>query len=212
MMAALTDLISCNIIERDTNGDVLWTWTYPSVTPVQRSLILRKCGLDSAPQPFVYGRFSKAWYYISCTEVFDSDNLPRVRQFALVLWTKDLSPEKYETLCRILSKTYCKSGTPAAMLRLYLSVVTQGSCTTEENGTFLAGDFDNRDAAAGVTKLKELVQTFGLESILVYTAMLLKKRVIVYHHNLQDLLSWIRTFPALMWHRRGSDYLFPWST
>jgi hypothetical protein len=27
----------------------------------------------------VYGRSGKAWYYINCTEVFESDNLPRVR-------------------------------------------------------------------------------------------------------------------------------------
>jgi hypothetical protein len=59
---------------------VLWTWTYPSVTEQQKSLVLRKCCLDGdhvAVQPFVYGRSGKAWYYIICTEVFDSDKLPR---------------------------------------------------------------------------------------------------------------------------------------
>nr|CAD7416514.1 unnamed protein product [Timema poppensis] len=56
----------------------------------------------------------------------------------------------------------------------------------------------------------ELVQTFGLESILIYTALLLKKRIIVYHHSLGSLLAWVRTFPSMMSHRRGYDYLFPW--
>nr|CAD7448130.1 unnamed protein product [Timema bartmani] len=56
----------------------------------------------------------------------------------------------------------------------------------------------------------ELVQTFGLESILIYTALLLKKRIIVYHHSLGSLLAWVRTFPSMMTHRRGYDYLFPW--
>nr|CAD7202538.1 unnamed protein product [Timema douglasi] len=222
-------LICCT--ERDTNGDVLWTWTYPSVSTIQQSLVLRKCGLEgehSSVQPFVYGQLGKTWYYINCTEVFDSDNLPRVAQFALVLWAKDFCPEKYETLCRILSKTYCKTGNPATMLQLYLSVVTRGSCTTEENGTFLARDFESRSNTSGHTNLKaveqlnttnalanyateaELVQTFGLESILIYTALLLKKRIIVYHHSLGSLLAWVRTFPSMMSHRRGYDYLFPW--
>nr|CAD7267751.1 unnamed protein product [Timema shepardi] len=143
--------------ERDTNGDVLWTWTYPSVSTIQQSFVLRKCGLEgehSSVQPFVYGQLGKTWYYINCTEVFDSDNLPRVAQFALVLWAKDFCPEKYETLCRILSKTYCKTGNPATMLQLYLSVVTRGSCTTEENGTFLARDFESRSNTSGHTNLK----------------------------------------------------------
>ena len=70
--------------------------------------------------------------------------LHQVKQFALVLWSRDLNPDKYETLCRMLSKTYCKTGSPVSLLQLYLSVVTRGSCTTEENGTFLVRDFEVR--------------------------------------------------------------------
>lgn len=211
-MTTTVDLISCNIIEKDTNGDVLWAWTYPSITQAQQNLVLRKCGLEGEHvtlQPFLYGRYGRAWYYINCTEVFETDNLPMLKQFALILWAKDFNPEKYETLCRILSKTYCKTGNPAVMLQLYLSVITRGSCTTEENGTFLAREFESRKNNTH-SVLKELVQTFGLESILIYTALLLKKRIIVYHHSLEILLKWVRTFPLMMWHRRSYDILYPW--
>nr|AGM32878.1 protein FAM45A-like protein [Coptotermes formosanus] len=51
---------------------------------------------------------------------------------------------------------------------------------------------------------------FGLETILIYTALLLKKRIVVYHHSLEALLKWMSTFPALMWHRKAADILFPW--
>ncbi|KAF4532593.1 hypothetical protein B566_EDAN013371 [Ephemera danica] len=194
--------------------DALCTWTYPSVTEQQQALILRKCGLDSSDhtnqQTYVYSRLGQSWYYIYFTEVFDSDNLPKVKQFALVLWTKDFNPEKYETLCRILSKTYCKTGNPVAMLTLYLSVATRGVCTTEENGTFLARDFDSSKNFTN-THVKELLNTFGLESILIYTALLLKKRIIVYHHSLDALLKAVRSFPAFMLHRKGWDCLFPWT-
>ncbi|KDR18834.1 putative protein FAM45B [Zootermopsis nevadensis] len=215
-MSSLVDLIACNIIEQDNNGEVLWTWTYPSVTEQQKSLVLRKCCLDGdhvAVQPFVYGRSGKAWYYINCTEVFESDNLPGVKQFALVLWSRDLNPDKYETLCRLLSKTYCKTGSPVSMLQLYLSVMTRGSCTTEENGTFLVCDFEahtNHNSHITNSRIKELIRMFGLETILIYTALLLKKRIVVYHHNLEIMLKWMSTFPALMWHRKAADILFPW--
>ncbi|XP_034255662.1 DENN domain-containing protein 10-like [Thrips palmi] len=213
-------LSSCSIIERDINGDVLWAWTFPSISDQQRSISLRKCcltdgdggnGTGNGTQRFIYGRLGKQWFYIGCTEVFDSDNLPWVKQFALVLWTVDFNPEKYETLIRILSKTYCKTGDPSVMLRLYLSVATSGSCTTEENGTFLVKEFDTRQKLrSSHTMVKELINMFGLEIILIYTAMLLRKRVVVYHHSLQALQKWVRSFPALMSHRSEANDLYPW--
>jgi len=35
----------------------------------------------------------------------------------------------------------------------------------------------------------ELIKMFGLETILIYTALLLKKRIVVYHHSLEALLK-----------------------
>ncbi|XP_075210927.1 putative DENN domain-containing protein 10 B [Lycorma delicatula] len=205
----MTDLISCNIIEKDINNDILWTWTYPSVTQLQKKILLQKCNFDVV-HPFLFGRLRNEWFYLSYTEVFESDNLPWVKHFVLVLWTKDFNPEKYETLCRILSKTYCKTGTPTAVLLLYLSVVTRGSCTTEENGTFLVKDFEWNSTYNNGTMVKDLIKVFGLETILVYTVLLLKKRLVIYHHSLPLLLKWIRTFPALMIHRNDYNTLHPW--
>lgn len=60
------------------------------------------------------------------------------------------------------------------------------------------------------TNIRGLIKAFELKTILIYTAMLLKKRIIVYHHSLEHLLRWIRTFPAFMKHRNVTDHLFPW--
>ncbi|KAH9363000.1 hypothetical protein HPB48_014218 [Haemaphysalis longicornis] len=114
----------------------------------------------------------------------------KVKLFVLVLHTKDFSPEKYETLSRILSKVYCKTGDPTALLRLFLSVSVKGSCTTEENGTFLLSNFDRRRSMAHVP-IKDIIKMFGLETIIIYTAVILKKRVIVYHHKLNVLLNYV---------------------
>lgn len=104
---------------------------------------------------------------------------------------------------------YCKTGKPTEILQLYLSVFTKGSCSTQENGTFVSDDFNGHKFSSN-TNVKELIKTFELETILIYTALLLKKRIFVYHHSLEQLLKWIRTFPALMKHRKIIDCLFPW--
>jgi len=39
----------------------------------------------------------------------------------------------------------------------------------------------------------ELIKMFGLETILIYTGLLLKKRIVVYHHSLEALLK-VRSF------------------
>lgn len=211
-MAPLTDLLSCSIIEKDCNGDVLWTWSYPAITEPQKTVVIRKCNLRSehkSPHIFVCARHGYDWFYIHCSEVFDSDKLPKVKQFALVLFAKDFNPQKYEVLSRVLSKMYCKTGKPTEILQLYLSVFTKGSCSTQENGTFVSDDFNTHHFMAS-TNVRELIKTFELETILIYTALLLKKRIIVYHHSLEQLLKWIRTFPALMKHRKITDNLFPW--
>ncbi|RZF38158.1 hypothetical protein LSTR_LSTR005519 [Laodelphax striatellus] len=207
----MSSLTSCNIIEKDLNNDILWTWTYPSVTELQKKILMQKCTFD-ANYSFIYGRFRNEWFYLTPTEVFESDNLPQLKQFILVLWSKDFNPEKYESLCRMLSKTYCKSGSPVAVLKLFLSVTTSGVCSTEENGTFREKDYElnNGNRNGVITCVKDLIKVFGLESILIYTVILLKKRLVVYHHSLPHLLRWIRTFPALMEHRKQSELLHPW--
>lgn len=77
----------------------------------------------------------------------------KVTHVSIVLVTKDFNPEKYEILCRILLMKYRKSGNPASLLESYLSVLTRGSCSTEENGRFSVQDYDVKRSYAN-TKLK----------------------------------------------------------
>lgn len=77
----------------------------------------------------------------------------KVTHVSIILVTKDFNPEKYEILCRILLRKYRKSGNPASLLESYLSVLTRGSCSTEENGRFSVQDYDVKRSYAN-TKLK----------------------------------------------------------
>lgn len=111
-------------------------------------------------------------------------------------------------LCKIFCKTYNKNGNPVDILRVYLNAYTKGSLATAENEIF-SNDFHTLPFGAN-TNVKGLIKVFELETILIYTALLLKKRIVVYHHSLEQLLKWIKTFPALMKHRKIIDCLFSW--
>lgn len=63
------------------------------------------------------------------------------RQLAVCLITTDYDPNKYETLCNILIRRYQKTENPVELVKLYLSVFTQGSLSVQENGTLVTHDF-----------------------------------------------------------------------
>ncbi|XP_002738397.1 DENN domain-containing protein 10-like [Saccoglossus kowalevskii] len=211
-MAVLTELQGVGLIEKDTNSDVLWTWSYPSISGEKRDLLMKKCCLKRDSNEviqLVFGQHGRQWYYIYTTEVEDIPVLSRVKYFSLVLLSKDYNPEKYKTLCQILSKLFLETGNPATMLQGYLSVLTKGSCTCVDNGTFAVEDHDARKSYIA-SSIKDVIRVFGVETILIYTALILKKRVAVYHSKLEELLQFTRALPTLVWHRQNWNILYPY--
>ncbi|XP_021109003.1 protein FAM45A isoform X3 [Heterocephalus glaber] len=142
-------LLGVGLIEKDTNGEVLWVWCYPSTTAALRNLLLRKCCLTDENKllhPFVFGQYRRSWFYITTVEVPDSSVLKKVTHFSIVLTAKDFNPEKYAAFTRILCRVYLKHGSPVKMMESYIAVLTKGICQSEENGSFLSKDFDARKA------------------------------------------------------------------
>ena len=73
--------------EKDVNGDVLWTWAYPSVSDEQRSLFMRKCCLTAGNEnytPFLFSQLDRKWYYIYTCHTADTDNLPQVVNMIII--------------------------------------------------------------------------------------------------------------------------------
>ena len=73
-------LKSLHALERDINGDVLWTWSYPSISDEDREFYTRKSRLGNPENlvPFLFSQRDRHWYYILSSGVEDSDHLPKV--------------------------------------------------------------------------------------------------------------------------------------
>ncbi|KAM9727887.1 DENN domain-containing protein 10 [Menidia menidia] len=205
-------MLSVGLIEKDVNKDTLWVWCYPSVGSELRKVLLSKCCLTLDGRDFhtfVFGQFSRTWYYITTVEVQEPTALNKVTHFSIVVTARDFNPEKYAALSRILCRMYIKHGSPVMMMEAYITVLTKGLCQSDENGSFLIKDYDVRKAyLAG--SIKDVVSQFGMETIILYTALMLKRRIVVHHPRVEALLEFTRVLPALTWHRKDWSVLHPY--
>uniref|UniRef100_A0A1A7XZK1 Family with sequence similarity 45, member A n=1 Tax=Iconisemion striatum TaxID=60296 RepID=A0A1A7XZK1_9TELE len=205
-------MLSVGLIEKDVNKDALWVWCYPSVSPELRQVLLSKSCLTQDGcdfHTFVFGQFRRSWYYITTVEVQEPTALTKVTDFSVALTAKDFNPEKYAALNKVLCRMYLKHGSPVKMMEAYITVLTKGICQSDENGSFLIKDYDVRKAyLAG--SVKDVVSQFGVETIILYTALMLKRRIVVYHPRIEALLEFTRVLPALTWHRKDWSVLHPY--
>jgi len=228
---------SCAIVERDVNGNVLVTWSYPDLDadaePVLRarshllsqSARRRKRGDDATEDDDAvdvaansggiasevvesFSKFKQSWVHF-VTVPLNNNTLttekpklsPKVTHVAVALMAETFHPEKYLALAKLLSTLYITSGTPLSALQCFLGVFTKGDWS---DGTlsFKDSSFDIRHAYLA-SSLKSIINMLGEHVILLWVALIIKKRVGVFCQDLKKLLHVIRGFPLLVWHRQS---------
>lgn len=187
------------LVETDTNGDTLMTYAYPS-TPNEH---VHKAALRKIPDAsgdgaaFVWGSCDGLYFYVRTRtlEQGDEPELAFVERLSVVLYARECAPEKFAALSQVLLSTYVTTaGDGKAVLDVYLNGAIQGTCGGEAD-RFVAADF-----AVPATGLKELVSVLGMESILIFAAVVLKKRVAVFGSDAAELSSVMRSLPYFARH------------
>lgn len=241
MAAPAAETLECvALLERDRNEDLLTTWVYPAAeeglrTALEQWVTILAAGAlaarhpqrnadddaeaaatdDQPPHPFIFTKYKTSWVYIQGADGKEAGGGGggTMVWVAVVVSSTGFNPERYEALLRAMvnAATSGASGaSPPKLLECFLSVQIKGRYAP---AGFVAADHDPRKALL-VSDIKHLVPALGLEFIVVWTALLMKKRVAVYGAAVTDVLAAVRGLPALVWHRQdwSGRLLRPWVT
>jgi len=227
MASGLSSLGATGIIEKDTNDDVMLTWSYPSIDARLEPILINRSRLEVSDDvtPFSFSRFETQWIYIFTTTVEhelepnenDDPSIPknlrgieysgplgRVKAFSICLLAKDYNPELYGSLAKVFADGYKKTGTPITVLQCFLRALTSGTVMSWNQEEYPARN------ALIATSIKDVIRLFGIEIILLWSALMMKKRIVVFCDRISTLLRVIRAFPLFIWHRRDWDSLRPY--
>lgn len=141
-MAAPSCIVSLAIAERDLNGDVMVTWSYPATSKPLDDEIQQRPGLqvEGAEEEDETWSFHNTWMYThTVTNRVKSEILPQTVALSISIQAKDYDPDKYACLCKILANVYISSGNPLRLLEGFLSVFTLGKF-----GSFDTAHFDSK--------------------------------------------------------------------
>jgi len=211
-MAFEDSLVGISLVERDITKHVLLAWIYPGLEPTWEAIIDRHSGLkESEVQPrFIFMKNGQTWGYFLTIRNTNENELANIHSFTIVLLAKAFYPEKYRLLSQIFATVYMQDGSPPSLLKAYLEVFSKGSFdgSALEMDSFQTADFDPRLPLL-VTSITDVIRMFGKEIILVWTALMMKKRVVVFCENQRNLLRIIRAFPIFAWHRQDWNILRP---
>eukprot|EP01101_Sappina_pedata_P001515 TRINITY_DN11599_c0_g1_i1.p1 TRINITY_DN11599_c0_g1~~TRINITY_DN11599_c0_g1_i1.p1 ORF type:complete len:378 (-),score=127.92 TRINITY_DN11599_c0_g1_i1:91-1224(-) len=223
------------ILEKDTNDDILPTWIYPHLAQTHINILIARSPLsdkktdkpadqseeseESAQRyhPFIFSKYHDEWHYIYTAEKAAQspsdaeDSQVTVAAFSICLISKSFFPEKYQSIGKIFADLYESSNeSPLPLLDAYLSIITNGSYENGED-SFIDSSFNFRKTILA-TSIKEIIKMFGVEIILIWTALITKKRIVVYSDSIETLQLTIRGFPQLIWHRQDWNILRPYVT
>eukprot|EP00048_Salpingoeca_helianthica_P016397 m.232121 g.232121 ORF g.232121 m.232121 type:complete len:345 (-) comp18584_c0_seq1:26-1060(-) len=200
-----SNLVAVGILEKDTFADVSWAWIFPQFPEEIRDAIVHFSGIAEENATFaerkdIFGHVGDTWYYASVT----ASSLPEVPVLLSAVLAKDFNPQMYNDLNTLFLELYSAEGSGPAVQQAFVSVFVKGSLGKRFN----VASYDVRRAHLKGS-IKELVKTFGIESILLFVAVLLRRRVAVYCPDQAQLLATVRALPLFVYSRRDWNIVRP---
>jgi len=140
-----------------------------------------------------------------------SSVLPKVRKFTVAICCKIFNPEKYKHVLEMISRTYRTTGEPTKVLQSVLKLNTTGKLKSNDTDVkdFSISAYEDKHARLSGSSLKKVVSCFGEKSILIWLAVLLKKRIFVLADRWADVFFVVRTLPQFAWLRQDWSVIRP---
>jgi len=135
----------------------------------------------------------------------------QIKTIGVVVVSEDFSPDKYQKVGEILHLSYRKTGNPSVVLKQFLFLIVDGVCLLPKKKTFTLADYEST-VPFTQHQIKGIISKFGLETILIYTALLRKRKIVVYHYNIDELNQFIMSLPFLVASLQNSIWnsIYPW--
>ncbi len=197
----MNEQFAVTLVEKDLHGDYLSVWNYPIVEQPIQALVEKMVMLNTSYQ---YTKVKSDWIYVMTIPI-TTDKV--VREASLGLICSSFNPEKYHDVLNVLLHSYsCNNGEPVKILESILAFMTQGSFGGIElnNPCYL-----EEKSYLHVSQMQELWVELGFDCVILYNAILLKKRILVVGNSLTKLLAVMRTLPQFVSHRNDWSILRP---
>ncbi|CAL8078302.1 unnamed protein product [Orchesella dallaii] len=221
MPPAPAKVIACHVIELDKGDGMMKTWSYPASERVQMDICFRKIAkikksISAAGAIAKYYKYCKTWHYINISppllesgmKIAEKEFL-RIDRVAVVIETEDFNPVRYEEFGNLFIRVFVAEADPTILLRQFLSLVVTGKCHWE-NTTIKASKFDSILPFQDF-RVRSLITTFGIETIVLLTAVLRKQRVVVYNRKVDGLIRDVLSILALGSRSDNQwDNVYPW--
>ena len=111
----------------------------------------------------------------------------------------------------MISGTYRTTGEPTKVLQAVLKLNTTGKfkSTLSDVKDFSISSYDDKHARLSGSSLKKVISCFGERAILIWLAVILKKRIFVLADRWADVLFVVRTLPQFAWLRQDWSVIRP---
>ena len=169
--------------------------------PDLEDLLLSHCE-EAEKKPFFYLKCKTDWIYILMSKIRGDSN---IKKLFLCVRSKSFNPQGFSKLLKMDFDEYVNaSSNPTSIANVHLALQTTGSFTSNINGGGTINATELTQVNEGnVEYIKEVVNQFGMDWIVLYNALLLKKSIVVISDDLTALYEFLSALPLLVSHRRN---------
>jgi hypothetical protein len=186
-------------------------YVYPALSKELEAVIVSAAASAAVSEPS-YGVYSGTWYYCwpSSEGLPGGDDKPSTKNSScvgtVVLSKSSCHPPKFLALAEALSAVYRATASPPQVLEAWLQAFLKNRIPALPAINLKGWKASDFDASALVqpsasAPLKSLLSAISVEAVLVWSALLLKKRVAVYGSNRAAVAEAVTALSLLVSHR-----------